>query len=1569
MLITTKNGKVIARVIALAMCAIMLLAFGTGCSDEAKARAEEAYNAALKAEEAANKANQAASDAQNSANNAMEKAEGAETLAGTKLTEAEVTAAITEALATYAKSADVVAKADFAAELAKILTEESIKAWIKAGDDAIAGDANTKIEAVKTEVNTLVNETLKKFQTIADSEAAQAALEKKITDLTATVLANQTSALGALDTYKADQNAIKAAACEQILANFAAKDAKIAEIKADNFYNDAAIAAVERAYDIAMVELLTATSNEAIEAAGVKLEAAISADQLPSIIDDYVLNLIALEEKAWAGGIIIDIANDEFNLGGGDNAVIYEMYNTMTELLANPEFVAAHPNAFGEYENGDVWYDNVKLGIEGQYAQVKALEAAWADAEKDGGVNELINALAAYLEPNNAKYEKKDELNEKIAEVDAAISTWIMTNFGRQQNNANIERMLYNRYVYLEDKVNNDEVDTAKDLAAHYTYLEDYANKINALVGTGTNWNGGAEGAYLLMNEKAAIDALKAEYDANETAYGFQTALAFADEYALLTAAYDYAAYAQTLADAFNAEGSTVAAALNGLAAHQGTLTITTISDFFNNPVRKAAQEYNIWNERTVTIDETTYETRKYLNDKTIADILGAELVADLKWVEARANQLTKAQDAAAILNAGGNYKFVKAETYSNLGVYYTYNAEWGYYEICGENWDGKIDAFEPGVEYYTAVRVENGIYNFFDDYSWMDHKDIDVETFNGKYYSIIELELIQELAAEWLVTYEIENDPENDNYNMIAWAALNAAEAKANALIDAILDHDTTKAFELAMKNFFDATNDGTDFSKLYGYVLLDAAMEACNNWYFDEELNITITVGIKKFEDRNLDTVIADLHLIKNNDYLGANGTLTNATNDYKADLYAAFANFDLEAYNPSIYDSYVVAAYENAKAWAEKYLDETNMFTVPGTEIKVDRIGLLTEAQYNTVMAAYAKYDAYVTNNALAELTAIETALAAFKNGENWKVNILKDDPAIAAIEADMAEWTEAYIKVGATGTIDKRLEKHTAVAADVVALRAEYTAILTAVQQYVVDSKLNEKVMAIAEVDLYSKVDTTDALYIAREAYNGLKAVIKLDDISSAAFAGATNTKFVSGLKGMVLAIESAEAAVDELAAAKNAAGETFCQNVLAQLPTDYKLITPAHSADIKALLAEYAAWKEGVDMDFESTKTVYNTNEIETAYDHLMDCKIYIEEMVKALDQVIADLEALKKLDTPDKAVGSTNFADVKATYVAAFEKLEASIEAYTKLNSAAIDENGKLAAVDAADFATKLTAAQINDIYVAAAIVDSIPAMEAAQAVYVEYETEAGLLGANDKLTSLASIRDNMIKKIMDDAALLKASDEAKVGAFVRAQMQAVMAADGTVTPPVFDDFEDDYEDWKNPVVATYDFVTNFGTYAGEWGSSYTEHSVASSDLGDALPAASINFSAATKQGSTVTDRPVIASADKNADPSVVYVTYSLTESGKSISEVTFNVKKWSDKKYFSSIVVEYKDAEGNWIVCRDALTLNENGSLANDEEAVVGTIEAEGVTEVRLVVTASKRQQLGITSIVATVK
>lgn len=158
---------------------------------------------------------------------------------------------------------------------------------------------------------------------------------------------------------------------------------------------------------------------------------------------------------------------------------------------------------------------------------------------------------------------------------------------------------------------------------------------------------------------------------------------------------------------------------------------------------------------------------------------------------------------------------------------------------------------------------------------------------------------------------------------------------------------------------------------------------------------------------------------------------------------------------------------------------------------------------------------------------------------------------------------------------------------------------------------------------------------------------------------------------------------------------------------------------------------------------------------------------------------------------------------------------------------------------------------------------------------------------------------------------------------------------------------------------ANYDLVANFSKYGGSnWNSTYEQKTINSDKLGTDLPAATIVLSNANKQSSTITDRPVLASKGSNQ-----YVTFTLTESGKEIQDITFEYLKWGSKT-FNKIVIEYKDSTGAWVECSASITDPASGSLTINKELPAG------VTEVRLSVykSGSSNVQLGISGIKVTI-
>ncbi|GEM_PF-5032353 len=99
----------------------------------------------------------------------------------------------------------------------------------------------------------------------------------------------------------------------------------------------------------------------------------------------------------------------------------------------------------------------------------------------------------------------------------------------------------------------------------------------------------------------------------------------------------------------------------------------------------------------------------------------------------------------------------------------------------------------------------------------------------------------------------------------------------------------------------------------------------------------------------------------------------------------------------------------------------------------------------------------------------------------------------------------------------------------------------------------------------------------------------------------------------------------------------------------------------------------------------------------------------------------------------------------------------------------------------------------------------------------------------------------------------------------------------------------------EQPLETTYDFTTNFSTYASEWSNSYGNHEGLNgeTDIGGDYAATIDLF--ASKQTSTITDRPVFAT--KTASGSYTQVLkFTLTEIGYKIKQVTVTFAQWSSK-------------------------------------------------------------------------
>ena len=94
----------------------------------------------------------------------------------------------------------------------------------------------------------------------------------------------------------------------------------------------------------------------------------------------------------------------------------------------------------------------------------------------------------------------------------------------------------------------------------------------------------------------------------------------------------------------------------------------------------------------------------------------------------------------------------------------------------------------------------------------------------------------------------------------------------------------------------------------------------------------------------------------------------------------------------------------------------------------------------------------------------------------------------------------------------------------------------------------------------------------------------------------------------------------------------------------------------------------------------------------------------------------------------------------------------------------------------------------------------------------------------------------------------------------------------------------------------TYDFVSAFSTYASSWDTSYTSHTISSTDLGTGLPSASIAFGAVNKSTSTLTTAPVAKSSSN---------TFTLSESGFQITAVEVGFVQWGSKSQTAQVYID----------------------------------------------------------------
>ena len=151
-----------------------------------------------------------------------------------------------------------------------------------------------------------------------------------------------------------------------------------------------------------------------------------------------------------------------------------------------------------------------------------------------------------------------------------------------------------------------------------------------------------------------------------------------------------------------------------------------------------------------------------------------------------------------------------------------------------------------------------------------------------------------------------------------------------------------------------------------------------------------------------------------------------------------------------------------------------------------------------------------------------------------------------------------------------------------------------------------------------------------------------------------------------------------------------------------------------------------------------------------------------------------------------------------------------------------------------------------------------------------------------------------------------------------------------------------------------FDFAERFEVYAKAWSNSYGSKEVSTQQLGYAAEY-TITLSNASKQTTTITDVPVMASKNTNQ-----YVTIAGDFTG--VKSVTFSLVQWTTKT-FKSIKLQYTTDGTNWIDCSDEI-------VDNFAEALTSNIAAETLataTAVRLVINGGNNKsnvQLGVSKI-----
>lgn len=154
----------------------------------------------------------------------------------------------------------------------------------------------------------------------------------------------------------------------------------------------------------------------------------------------------------------------------------------------------------------------------------------------------------------------------------------------------------------------------------------------------------------------------------------------------------------------------------------------------------------------------------------------------------------------------------------------------------------------------------------------------------------------------------------------------------------------------------------------------------------------------------------------------------------------------------------------------------------------------------------------------------------------------------------------------------------------------------------------------------------------------------------------------------------------------------------------------------------------------------------------------------------------------------------------------------------------------------------------------------------------------------------------------------------------------------------------------------TYDFVTNFTTYAASWGTNYTTRTIASSALGSGLAAATITLGSANAQSSTsaIHDRPVSKASDN---------TFELTETGFHIASFKVTVAQWLTKVPSFDV---YVDGESTKLLSSSTFGLAATGSTGTIGTS--GDIAISGTATKKIHFQNTSTNQIGYSSIAVTI-